>query len=42
MLALLKKGEPDSPLPILELFHRKAPQALDMPGGDEGTTIGAP
>ena len=42
MFALLNRGEPNGALSILELFHRKAPQALDMPGGEEGTTSGAP
>ena len=35
MLALRELGEgeaPDQGLPILELFLRKAPKALDMPG----------
>ena len=34
MLALREFGEgeaPDQGLPILKLFHRKAPQALHMP-----------
>ena len=45
MLALEPCGEgeaPDQGLPILELLHRKAPQALDMPGGEQGTMGCAP
>ena len=36
MIAMLDDVTPDQGLPILELFHRKAPQALDMPGGERG------
>ena len=45
MLALRELGEgeaPDQGLPILELFHCKAPQALDLPGGQQGTMGCAP
>ena len=45
MLALRDIGEgeaPDQGLPILELFQRKAPQALDLPGEEQGTMGCAP
>ena len=35
MLALLRANKdkaPDHGLPILDLFHRKAPKALELPG----------
>ena len=40
-LRCYEEGEaPDQGLPILELFHRKAPQALDMPG-ENGKNLGS-
>ena len=35
-----EREAPDQGLPILELFHRKAPQALDMPG-ENGKNLGS-
>ena len=43
LLALRPSEEDEAPdlgLPILELFHRKAPQALDMPG-ENGKNLGS-